>query len=234
MKLYENLAKTYNLRHNSPSTLYLRKWENKVLKKYAKGKILDVGCGTGYHLDFLKLLGRDVVGIDSSKEMIALCKSPAIIADANNLPFEDKSFDAALCMFSTMNMLDEKAIKEIYRVLNNKGVLIISVASIWDKKYPSFNEKRKLVVEDYMKKKAVHIDKNILDFRLFTKESLIQIMEKHGFMLKKFQGIFIHQRPYWGRFEDFSLYEKFGLCFDKFQFFNNLGTMYIAVFRKNE
>ena len=234
MDLYNKTAKEYNLRQSNPSTRHLRKWEEKVIKKYADGKILDIGCGTGYHLKFLESLGRSAIGIDLSKEMLLSNNSENLLqADAYYLPFKNKSFDTVLCMFSTFNLLGETALGEIGRVLGDNGNIIISVSSIWDKKCPTFLEKLRIEkIEDHVRRKTVHISKNILHMKLFEKEELITIMEKYGFKLRKLHGLFTYQRPYWGRFDELPLNEKIRLDLDNLQILSKFGTMYLCVFSK--
>ena len=235
MKLYDNTANEYDVRQNNPSTRHLRKWEEYVIKRFAKGKVLDIGCGTGYHMSFLKSLGMDAIGVDISTEMLLSNNHRNLIrADANRLPFMEKSFDTVICMFSTLNMLDEKAIEEMSFVLKEKGNLIISVSSIWDKKCPEFLAKfNTMNSEEHMKRKTVHISKNILNMKLFTKNGLVQLFNKYGFTLSKFYGIFIYQRPYWGRFEQFPLSGRIKLWLDWMQLYSDLGAMYIYIFSKN-
>ena len=47
--------------------------EKKALK-FSKGKILDIGCGAGRHVLYLQNKGFDILGIDSSKSAIDVCK----------------------------------------------------------------------------------------------------------------------------------------------------------------
>lgn len=233
MTLYDDTADNYDWRHSSPSTKYLRRFERQMLQKHASGKVLDVGCGTGYHLKLLLSKGIEITGIDSSKQMIeASSINNLICASANSLPFPSESFDTVLCMFSTLNLFGDKEISEMQRVLKKGGKLIVSTASIWDKKCPQFSEKISANIEDHMKFKKVSIDKHNLSFRLFTKDDLIEEMKKHGLSVVQFKGIFIYQRPFWGRFEDFSVKEKKKLKLDKFQLFSQYGSMYLAVFSK--
>ena len=234
MKLYDKLAKEYDIRQENPSTRHLRKWEKKIIKKYVHGRILDIGCGTGYHLNFLKYIKKHAIGIDISKQMLLTSNlNNIIVADARNLPFLPKTFDTVLCMFSTLNLLNEKSVEEISRVLKNKGHLILSVSSIWDKKCPNLIKKLKTKnIDNHMKRKTVHIDKQILNFRLFTKPELIKLLERHNLELREFYGIFIYQRPYWGRFDRFSKKEQAKLWLDNLQLFKEAGCIYLAVFEK--
>lgn len=47
--------------------------EKKAIK-YAKGKILDIGCGAGKHALYLQNKGFDVIGIDVSPLALKVCK----------------------------------------------------------------------------------------------------------------------------------------------------------------
>lgn len=105
-----------------------------LINKYVNGKkALDYGCGAGRSTRFLKSLGMDVIGVDISEKFLERCKTdPAIHyckIENGNLPFIDNSYDL---VFSSLVFLaiptKEKmkaALKEIHRVLNQTGILII-------------------------------------------------------------------------------------------------------------
>jgi SAM-dependent methyltransferase len=94
--------------------------------------VLDAGCGTGRHTAFLVDDGHDVVGIDSSPEMLALAaaKVPTArfeLAELERIPIPDDSVDAAVCglVLSHARSIGP-AVAELARVLRPGGRLIVS------------------------------------------------------------------------------------------------------------
>ncbi|MCM3717221.1 class I SAM-dependent methyltransferase [Fictibacillus phosphorivorans] len=95
--------------------------------------ILDVGCGTGRLLLRGAEEANKVVGVDLSSEMVKASiqqffyhelsgKSEFLIADAENLPFDEDSFHLALSTCVMFLLPDpSKGIKEIRRVLRKDG-----------------------------------------------------------------------------------------------------------------
>lgn len=90
-----------------------------------QSKILDVGCGKGFMLyDFMQLIpGITVAGVDISEYAIENAKEevkPFLkVADARDLPFEDKSFDLVISITTVHNLDREgckRALQEIERV----------------------------------------------------------------------------------------------------------------------
>lgn len=99
-------------------------------KKYAKGKLIDIGCGRMPYRKELEPLVDSYIGVDHPK-VSKLYKSdvkPEVLADAKKLPFQNNSFDIAL-LIQVLEHVDEpgKVIKEAARVLKPGGILIISV-----------------------------------------------------------------------------------------------------------
>lgn len=93
-------------------------------KVSAGSMVLDVGCGTGiYTIPLAKKTSAVVCGLDSSKEMIKKGKMKEDnqrvewqIGDAENLPFDNASFDCAIMTLVIHQILNKKkAIHEIYR-----------------------------------------------------------------------------------------------------------------------
>lgn len=92
-------------------------------------RVLDLGCGAGETVQYLRLLGIDAMGVDTSGE--AVTSGPdadaRIVARAEALPFGPATFDGVLaeCSLSLFANRD-RALAECARVLVDGGRLILS------------------------------------------------------------------------------------------------------------
>ncbi|MBI4453895.1 methyltransferase domain-containing protein [Candidatus Woesearchaeota archaeon] len=133
-KKYNRLARFYDLHIELAEKI----WFTKLRKQYIlplKGKILEVGIGTGKNIEYYNK-EAEVVGIDFSENMLQIAKEKLFKSgkrnitlkqmDAENLEFKDNSFDYVVttCVFcSVPNPI--KGLKEIRRVLKPTGKLIM-------------------------------------------------------------------------------------------------------------
>ena len=111
--------------------------EIRFILNIAKNKkyVLDLGCGTGTHLNALKNLGYKVTGIDTSENMILLTKEKVNcnVYNMNILDYKlDDKYDAIIAMHSVFNHLksyDEfkMALENSLNHLNKNGVMIIDL-----------------------------------------------------------------------------------------------------------
>ncbi|MCK4553670.1 class I SAM-dependent methyltransferase [Candidatus Parcubacteria bacterium] len=101
----------------------------------SKIKILDLGCGWGNNLRFLKEEGFAYYGIDFSQTAIEHCKKifkNVVCGDISNLPYESNFFD---CVFDRMaiqhnpkeNM--QKFFNEVFRALKPNGLFFSILTS---------------------------------------------------------------------------------------------------------
>lgn len=104
----------------------------RIIDTMPRGSALDAACGTGRHAEYLTELGHDVVGLDSSPEMLAIARTklpslPFVEGDLERLPFPNDSMDLVVCALALAHVPDLRAvIAEFARVLRPNGSLITS------------------------------------------------------------------------------------------------------------
>jgi ubiquinone/menaquinone biosynthesis C-methylase UbiE len=105
----------------------------KLLEPVREERILDIGCGTGRHLQMFREMGLDITGVDASRHMLELARKRlgpgAALHEgvAEDLPFEDNTFNLAT-LITTLEFVDDaqRAIEEACRVAKDRiflGVL---------------------------------------------------------------------------------------------------------------
>jgi len=93
----------------------------------ANKRVLDVACGTGHLAGVAANRGANSEGIDFASTMVAKAKErypgvPFMEGDAEQLPYDDASFDAVACGFGLLHMArPDRVIKEAWRVLKSGG-----------------------------------------------------------------------------------------------------------------
>jgi len=96
-------------------------------------KLLDVACGPGFVAAKARERGVDAVGIDFSPEMIGVARALHAgveyrLADADALPFADRSFHAVVANFGLHHFENpRKALSEFQRVLQPRGRLAFTI-----------------------------------------------------------------------------------------------------------
>jgi ubiquinone/menaquinone biosynthesis C-methylase UbiE len=104
----------------------------KILKKYPKGKLLDVPAGEGALAVRLKNIGFEVTCADLYTEIFKLKDTEIKRGNLDEkLPFDDRSFDYIVCVEGLEHIENPaNAIREFSRLLKQKGKLVISVPNI--------------------------------------------------------------------------------------------------------
>jgi len=113
----------------------------KIIINYAKNnkfvKLLDIGCGTGYHVYMLDKMKYDVIGLDKSSAMIERAKLQYTSCEfingdflQNNL-FEYNSFTHLICLNKTFYSFKDKELffEKSNLLLNADGLIIIHIVN---------------------------------------------------------------------------------------------------------
>lgn len=147
--------------------------------------VLDVGCGTGDNLRYVLRDDAQFFGIEYAEVTARIAKrllghqTHVQAASATAIPFLDQYFDLALCIEVLEHVEDnEKALREIIRVLRSGGSLILSLPyRHW---FPSYF------------RLMGHI-------RHFTKTDVEAMLVRHGLVIAEYLPNF----PRWSRFANY-------------------------------
>ena len=105
-----------------------------LMKKDMYSKTLEVGCGNGKNMTYLKKhTNSDIIGIDTCKNFIDLCQKinlNALYANSTSLPFLDDQFDYLICIAMFHHLLTDedrdKSMNEIVRVMKQNAFGMIT------------------------------------------------------------------------------------------------------------
>lgn len=130
---YKKFAKLYDA-FISPLTSGLRAIGIKMFTPREGMAVLDVGCGTGIHLELYQQAGCDVYGIDHSSSMLQVARNRLgesahlYLGDASNMPYPDKEFDLIIMSTVLHEMprgVRSEVINEAKRTLKEEGRILL-------------------------------------------------------------------------------------------------------------
>ena len=142
-RMFASIAHAYDLNNRLHSM-----WRDQAWRRFAvraagvseTSEVLDAACGTGDLTQaFAKAGASYVVGMDYTPEMLDVARHKRdrlkpqhsrhieyLVGDAQDLPFEDASFDVVSIAFGIRNVQEPaKAINEFARVLKPGGRLVV-------------------------------------------------------------------------------------------------------------
>jgi ubiquinone/menaquinone biosynthesis C-methylase UbiE len=128
---YDRISAIYDLLELPVEVFLYEGWREEALSNL-KGRVLEVGVGTGRNLKYYPS-GALVTGIDTSKGMLEEARKKAedmqnitlFLMDAENMEFPDNTFDYVVTTFVLCSIPDPvKALKEMRRILKPSGELV--------------------------------------------------------------------------------------------------------------
>ena len=129
------------------------------MRRYVRGRVLDIGCGTKPYAEMLRPYATSHVGLDRLDPFNPDARAD-VVATPYDVPARTGIFDAVVST-ATLEHLEEPeaALRECYRVLKPGGVALYSVPFIW------------------------HVHAEPWDYYRFTKYGLIHLFRKSGFQV---------------------------------------------------
>ncbi len=145
--MFDNIAPQYDKLNRILSLKIDVLWRKKLVKmiqKDAPNTILDIATGTGdLAIELAQSIPAEITGLDLSQGMLSIAdhkvnklklseRVKLLKGDAENLPFEDNSFDSVTVSFGARNFENlEKGLREMKRVLvNGKKMYILEFSQV--------------------------------------------------------------------------------------------------------
>jgi ubiquinone/menaquinone biosynthesis C-methylase UbiE len=178
----EKIAQSYNRWAETPQGRKAYGLEGELLLQLgdlAVGQnVLEVGCGTGVHLEIFLREGMNVKGMDISPYMLRVARQKLgkdvslLVGDAGNLPFEEQSFDC-VALITTLEFIPdpERTIHEAFRV--SRGKVLLGVLN----KYSFIGIKRRLMAKSRPS--------------IYDRARFYSIRELRGFITKALPGAIV-------------------------------------------
>ena len=184
--------KNHNTQNLFGYNLYIEEKENiictfkkrlNIIEKYKKrGKILDVGCATGFFLELAKSRGWDVYGTDVSKFASEYAKKKSglrniFYGDLKKVKFKDDMFDVITIFDVIEHLPDPKnTLKRIYNLLRKNGLIVITTpdsgsiaAKLLGRRWEEFRRAREHTY-------------------FFSKKTLSRMLRSTGFNIQKIES----------------------------------------------
>lgn len=178
------------------------------IKKYAKGNVLDYGCGNGRLLELIGDNNVEYYGVDISENLISLAQEKyqnypkahfqKIAAQETTLPFSQDFFNAiySIAVFHHLPGSSRKLMaEELYRTAGKDSHIIVTVWNLVQKKY--YKKILKNWLDKILGKSKLDWNDCYIDFKdnegkifkryhhAFTKRKLRNLFERAGFQTEK-------------------------------------------------
>jgi len=181
-----SMAESFDgLRFSGPIGQLIARTQEQVIAGFldpVEGRaVLDVGTGTGRAALALAHRGARVTGIDASAEMLAVAKRRALEAgvnvtflagDAHGLAFDDRSFDAVICLRVLMHTPDwQRSLAELCRVARDR--VVFDYPALWSV----------AALQAAARRTAHAFGARVEAYRVFRSGAVVAALESHGFRL---------------------------------------------------
>jgi SAM-dependent methyltransferase len=191
---------------NAPK-VYFSKYQDwpsheKKAMRFAKGKVLDIGCGAGRHAIYLQEKGRDVLGIDTSPLAIKVCKLRGL-KKVKRLSIDQINqklgrFDTLLMLGNNFGLFENfkkarRLLRRFHKITSPKTRIIAESMDPYKTdepdhlKYHRYN--RKLGRMSGQVRLRVRYKKYItpwFDYLLVSKDEMMDILKDTGWRVKRF------------------------------------------------
>jgi SAM-dependent methyltransferase len=191
---------------NAPAVYFskYRDWptHEKRGMRFARGKVLDIGCGAGRHAIYLQERGLDVLGIDTSPLAIKVCKQRGL-KKAKRLSIDQISqklgrFDTLLMLGNNFGLFENfnkarRLLKRFHKITSGEARIIVESLDPYQTDEPDHlayhKYNRKCGRMSGQVRLRVRYKKHAtpwFDYLLVSKDEMREILKDTGWQVKRF------------------------------------------------
>ena len=176
---------------------------HKKAMKFAKGRVLDIGCGAGRHSIYLQSKGLNVTGIDSSPLAIRVCrlrglKKTKVMSIAEISRFKPCSFDTILMLGNNFGLFGSLSnarllLKKLHKITSPNAIIIAEsndpykTENPFHLQYQKTNRRRgKMSGQMRIRIRYLKYVGKWFDYLIVSKEEMREILKGTGWKAKKF------------------------------------------------
>ncbi len=130
--------------------LFFRRWRKRFLPPL-KGKVLEVGVGTGKNIPYYNYQQVTLTAVDVSSGVMKRAEKRMqeknhpvnlVLLPSDNLPYPNNTFDIVICTFVLCSVPDQmRMLRELKRVVKKEGKIILIEHMLSKNKIIAFLEK---------------------------------------------------------------------------------------------
>ncbi|MGB8780320.1 MAG: class I SAM-dependent methyltransferase [Candidatus Bathyarchaeia archaeon] len=192
--------------HQSPKVYFSEYPDWSIIEQKAmavvKGRVLDIGCGAGRHALYLQQKGFSVVGVDSSRLAVKVCKlrglKKARVMSLENLSFKPNTFSTILMLGGNFGLMGNpkktrRLLKKLRRITTKNAIIIAETRDPYNTdnplhlKYHRLNKSRgKLSGQTRIR---VRFEKTVtkwIEWLIVSKEEMEQLINGTGWKISRF------------------------------------------------
>jgi len=192
--------------HQSPKIYFSEFAEWPIIEQkamdFAKGRVLEIGCGAGRHALYLQQKGLSVVGVDSSPLVVKVCKlrglKKAKIMSLENLTFKPNTFSTILMLGGNFGLMGnpEKArrlLKKLRGITTKNAIIITETRDPYKTENPLHLEYHRLNRSrgklGGQTRIRIRFEKTVtkwIEFLMVSKEEMEQLINGTGWKISRF------------------------------------------------
>lgn len=155
-----------------------------IKQKSAKMRIVDLGCGDGFHTAKFVELGLETYGLDISEDYLKKAQALGVKTVTGDitaaLPFENEYFDIVYSGETIEHIVDVRQLfTELNRILKPNGLLILTTPNL-----AGLDDRINLLFGRKLRHQDALCESHYLHVRVFTFSSLREVLDKAGFETK--------------------------------------------------